>query len=290
MSLMRRIISLACGKTGRAMTKVGTLLSKMGEFLCVSAWRLHEKGWKSAFIYLRWFFNVHFVAYLNAHTRSTRVECPCCGWKGFDFRPLDGISFWVPRNICPNCLAFDRHRGFQIYARRHNRHLLEMSGYLLNYAPESYLRNLLSANQGVEYISSDLDTERLREPRGRAFKSDILHIPLPDNSVDAEVCFHLLEHLQDDRAGIRELHRVLKPGGVAYIMVPINLRLTETEYFGRPHPEVFGHWWAPARDYVERFRDFDCQEVEPKDYLTREEAFRYGVPPQEIIYRCVKRR
>jgi len=289
MSVARKIISLACTKTGGATQKVGTLFHMIGEVLRVFAWRLQEKGWKSAYIYLRCTFNARYVTYLNTHTKSTRVECPCCGWKGFDFIPLDGFSFWVPRNICPNCLAYDRHRGFQIYVQRHDRHLLEMFGYLLNYAPESYLRNIICTNPKITYVSSDLDPERLREPKGCTFMSDILHIPLPDNSVHAEVCFHLLEHLQDDRAGITELRRVLRPGGVVYIMVPINLRLTETEYFGRPHPEVFGHWWAPARDYVERFRDFDCQEVEPKDYLTREEAFRYGVPPQEIIYRCVKK-
>jgi SAM-dependent methyltransferase len=271
------------------MKKVRAVLDIVAVFLRAFAGRVHEKGWKSAFIYLRWFFNAHCVAYRNTHARSTRSECPCCGWKGFDFVPVDGVAFWVPRSVCPNCLAFDRHRSFHLYVQKYDRRLLDMSGYLLNYAPESYVRNLLLANPCVEYISSDMELERLHEPKGRAFRSDILHIPLPDNSVDAEVCFHLLEHLQDDRAGIREMHRVLKPGGVAYIMVPINLRLRETEYFGRPHPDVFDHWWAPARDYIERFREFECQEVEPKDYLTREEAFRYGVPAQEIVFRCVKR-
>lgn len=289
MLLPSKIVSVSCTTIAALIEKRGITFFKIGRILRIFAKRLEQKGWKSAYIFVRFFINDRSVRYLNTHTRSTRVECPCCGWKGFDFIPLDGTIFWVPRCICPNCLAYERHRGFQIYVQQHNRHLLDMQGYLLNYAPESYLRSLLSENPRIKYIASDLDREKLREPKNQTFQSDILHIPLPDNAVDAEVCFHLLEHLQDDRTAIRELHRVLKPGDVAYIMVPIALWLPETEYFGRPHPDIAGHWWSPARDYVERFRDFECQEVEPQDYLTPEEAFRYGVPPQEIIFRCVKK-
>jgi len=52
------------------------------------------------------------------------------------------------------------------------------------------------------------------------FRSDALHLPFPDAFFDKVICSEVLEHLPDDRAGLRELRRVLKPAGVLAITVP----------------------------------------------------------------------
>ena len=49
---------------------------------------------------------------------------------------------------------------------------------------------------------------------------DIEKIALPDASYDCVVCSHVLEHV-DDKKALREIYRVLKPGGVALIMLPV---------------------------------------------------------------------
>jgi SAM-dependent methyltransferase len=43
-----------------------------------------------------------------------------------------------------------------------------------------------------------------------------------EESFDGVVCSHVLEHVPDDSILIKELHRVLRPGGIAVILVPIN--------------------------------------------------------------------
>jgi SAM-dependent methyltransferase len=43
-----------------------------------------------------------------------------------------------------------------------------------------------------------------------------------ENSFDGIVCSHVLEHVPDDTILIKEMHRVLRPGGIAVILVPIN--------------------------------------------------------------------
>ncbi len=45
---------------------------------------------------------------------------------------------------------------------------------------------------------------------------------LPDDTVDAITTFEVIEHVDDIPAYLAELHRVLKPGGLAFISTPQN--------------------------------------------------------------------
>ena len=49
---------------------------------------------------------------------------------------------------------------------------------------------------------------------------NIYALPYPDNSFDAVILSEILEHIDDDVAGLKEIYRVLKPGGVVAITVP----------------------------------------------------------------------
>ncbi len=51
-------------------------------------------------------------------------------------------------------------------------------------------------------------------------QADIYYLPFPDNHFDGVILSEILEHLDDDVAGLREVWRVLKPGGVVAITVP----------------------------------------------------------------------
>jgi SAM-dependent methyltransferase len=51
-------------------------------------------------------------------------------------------------------------------------------------------------------------------------RGDANALPFPDGSFDLVVALDVLEHLDDDAGGARELYRVLRPGGVALIFVP----------------------------------------------------------------------
>ena len=62
--------------------------------------------------------------------------------------------------------------------------------------------------------------------------------PFEDNSFDTIVTFQVIEHVKDDEGFIKEMHRVLKPGGKALITTP-NIKMTlsrnpwhEREYTG----------------------------------------------------------
>ena len=57
-----------------------------------------------------------------------------------------------------------------------------------------------------------------------------------DNAYDTVVSFQVIEHIEDDKAYLKEIHRVLKPGGLAIISTPnINWTLTRNPWHVREY-------------------------------------------------------
>ena len=84
-----------------------------------------------------------------------------------------------------------------------------------------YSRFLLrNADPDALITSFDLSPRMLHRARGRLKServshavADLTRLPYADSSFDAVVCGWVLEHLPDPRPGLRELARVLQPGG-----------------------------------------------------------------------------
>jgi SAM-dependent methyltransferase len=60
---------------------------------------------------------------------------------------------------------------------------------------------------------------RVRSPRVTLVSADLTRLPYPDKYFDAIICGWVLEHLPDPRPGLRELARVLRPGGKLLLLV-----------------------------------------------------------------------
>ena len=79
---------------------------------------------------------------------------------------------------------------------------------------------------GCALFGSDSDLERLRAAqrelgtRSGLAAADIVALPYPDGAFDKIVLSEVLEHLPDDAAGLAEVRRVLRPGGLIAITVP----------------------------------------------------------------------
>ncbi len=73
---------------------------------------------------------------------------------------------------------------------------------------------------GMQYIHGDL-----KDPNHTI---DITNLEFEDQSVDVLFACHVLNMVPDDRLAFTEVHRVLKPGGLAVLPVPIHAGITET--------------------------------------------------------------
>lgn len=70
---------------------------------------------------------------------------------------------------------------------------------------------------GVEYSSSRVAKMAAKERNFRLIAGDAHYLPLPSRSFDFAVLADVLEHVYDPSLVIREVARVLKPGGLVFI-------------------------------------------------------------------------
>lgn len=117
-------------------------------------------------------------------------------------------------------------------------------------------------------VGAELDTEVIEKarhnvghlPRMILNQANIYALPYPDNTFDAVILSEILEHIDDDVAGLKEILRVLKPGGVVAITVPnanypfwwdpINKTLETLFHMHIQHGPLAGLWANHVRLYT----------------------------------------
>ncbi len=73
---------------------------------------------------------------------------------------------------------------------------------------------------GCDYNGLRLQRAQSAARLDGAFQGTLLALPVATNSVDVILCNHVLEHIREDDAALRELHRILAPDGVMVLGVP----------------------------------------------------------------------
>ena len=125
---------------------------------------------------------------------------------------------------------------------------------------------------------------------------DITNITFDDNSFDLIMCTHVLEHIPDDRKAMRELYRVLKKGGLAFLNVPLFNRAKTLENPEYNTPELrlkyYGqadHVRAYGQDYPQRLSaaGFNIQRITFEN-VDEKTVRRYGLDRNEKIFLCRK--
>lgn len=136
---------------------------------------------------------------------GNKFECNICNTKIRKFK-IHGQD-----KICPSCGSLSRNRRlWQILKRDY----LKKGIHILDFSPSRNLYRLLKKEQ-ANYTSSDLSNNFLSD-----VKYDITKIPLKDGYYNLIICYHILEHVIDDKLAMSELFRVLKKKGTCIIQTP----------------------------------------------------------------------
>jgi hypothetical protein len=237
---------------------------------------------------------------------GSRLRCPICRRDLARFLPLPrqyrvdlhvrgrryGVSSFetlmLSDYLCPVCRSADRDRLMALYLQRAAQSG-ELRGRLLHFAPEPSLSRYLRSLLPLGYRSVDLFMHDVDE------KADITRlVNFADSSVDHFVCSHVLEHVPDDRQAMRELFRILRPGGWGIVLTPILRGLDESYedpsvttpeqrlfHFGQDdHVRVYA-----KRDFILRLEGAGFRvEALGKAHFGPEQMKRSGITEDSVLY------
>lgn len=201
-------------------------------------------------------------------------------------RQLDVIGSDVENFECPVCGCHDRERHLLFYMKAANL-LPGMNGArILHFAPERHLQRFIRQTGPAEYVLADLFPA---SPSVQ--KMDLQAIPYPADHFDFVLANHVLEHVQDDAQALREIFRVLRPGGHAILQTPYAKGLTNTfedpsiktelaclhAYGQEDHRRLFG------KDFALRVEESGLRRAikTHADLLPDVDVARMGVNPEE---------
>lgn len=208
--------------------------------------------------------------------------CNLCGYQG------RFVAFGLPPRYdakCRACGSVDRQRLVALADAEH--HLFEGKS-VLHFAAEGVLTDYVKARNPAKYTTADY----IRKDAD--LNLNIEKIDLPDASYEVVLCSHVLEHV-DDRAALREIHRILAPRGLLVLLVPIceawaatyeNPAVTDPAerelHFGQhDHVRYYG------RDVRERIQSagFELSEFQAVEPLVS----RHGLMRGDTVFLCQKK-
>lgn len=154
------------------------------------------------------------------------------------------MSGWFKREEDADVLAFGllpAHRKYELRQARYMEMIPALGDHLKTLGPAARVLDI-GAGTGeaklvldtvapaAEWTAVEMNPKRVVECQRRGYVRvvDDLNLeqaplPFPDASFDVVVASHILEHLQNTAEAFRDWHRVLKPGGLLLIGVPMHL-------------------------------------------------------------------
>ena len=200
------------------------------------------------------------------HKSKHKYDCPICGYNGPFMNKNNRL-----RAKCPKCGELERARMAMLVVNQLYDDIKASKTDVLHISPENFLRKIFKEKY-KSYISSDL----YREDVDHQF--DIQSIPYPDNSFDMVFASHVLEYVKNDRQAIQEIKRVLRPGGLAFLPVPM-LHDKTIDFEERPPNKRIIR--ETGIDYFDRYREV-FSEVTVYEPSSFDDKFNLTIDMQDI--------
>ncbi len=145
---------------------------------------------------------------------------------------------------------------------------------VLHFSPEPAIERRLRRWVGLRYRTADL------EPGRADLALDLTGLACPDASLDRVLACHILEHVQDDAGALRELHRVLRPGGRVLLQHPMH---TDRPTFENPQLTTADerHAAFSQPDHVRVYGNDFGERLEAAGFRVELRRYRDELPPAE---------
>ena len=137
---------------------------------------------------------------------GNKYQCNICNKKLKSFIETSGSQ------LCPKCGSLSRDRRLWLLLENE---FLKPGINILDFSPSRSIYRKLRQNSSINYTGTDLSGNFLADKN-----YDLTSIDAPENSFDLIICYHILEHIEDDRKAISELYRILKFNGECLIQTP----------------------------------------------------------------------
>lgn len=174
---------------------------------------------------------VRYVKY-----KGSGFECNCCGAMYSQFIPdypsaenanaisvNEVIAGYGENILCPSCLSTARERLIIALLKDD----IKFTGKkILHFSPEKKIYDFVKYSN--EVITADIQPLFYKSIDSKIKNEDATHLSFDDNNFDAVIGNHIMEHIPDDAKALKEIYRVLKPGGRAILQVPYSTKITST--------------------------------------------------------------
>ncbi len=237
--------------------------------------------------------------------KGDNVHCPCCqkGYKKFlpfpeaqkraqNTKLSHMIGMGLTGHVyCPGCYSTERHRLLRLF---HDQKfpVNKQQIHMLHFAPEETFASYYKSFPNIKYVTTDLFDPNVD------VKADITDLPFEDNSFDAVICSHVLEHIPDDHKAMTEIYRILRSDCWAIFCVPMDPSLAITyedasivtqeereKMFGQSdHVRIYGI------DFQQRLSNagFNVKIITFVDEFSDKEIQKYGLERNDRIYLSFK--
>ena len=231
-------------------------------------------------------FSHWIVRFLSVFYLGNKVSCNVCEHRYRKFLPYGRQA--RSNALCPHCLSLERHRMMWLFLKDKT-DFFKSKLKILHIAPEMCFIKRFEAIHGDNYITADIESPLAK------VKLDVLDMPFKEAEFEVVFCNHVMEHVSDDQQAMREIYRVLKPGGWGIIQVPLFHPLAETTFEDNnivdpsAREKAYGqddHVRLYGKDYINRLQaaGFEAEE----SWLGKEypitEVKRYALPLDEPIF------
>ncbi|RFN59843.1 class I SAM-dependent methyltransferase [Marixanthomonas ophiurae] len=193
--------------------------------------------------------------------------------------------------LAPGTLSLERHRLCWLYLKNETS-FFSSKLRVLHFAPEQAFYKRFRKMKNLKYITTDLNSPIAD------VKADICDLPFSNGEFDFIICNHVLEHIPDDATAMKELYRILAPGGTAILQIPLeNDRKTTFEDDSITDPKerakIFGqydHVRIYGMDYFEKLTSigFSVQALDYTKAFSEEEINTYRLAKGELLPVCKK--